>query len=113
MHTHKYIHTPHTSAQERLNSLKVVGAQLTNKTHFYCEKLNSYEHLYILCGHLFPVPPRVLPPMHVHAHTQNVHTHAHAHTHTQHKHTQNIHAYTHTQNVHTHTCTHACKIRAV
>ena len=31
--------------QGRLNSLKVVGAQLTNKTHFYCEKLNSYEHL--------------------------------------------------------------------
>ena len=25
--------------QERLNLLKVVGAQLTNKTHFYCEKL--------------------------------------------------------------------------
>ena len=23
-------------------------AQLTNKTHFYCEKLNSYEHLQIL-----------------------------------------------------------------
>jgi len=31
--------------QGQLNSLKVVGAQLTNKTHFYCEKLNSYEHL--------------------------------------------------------------------
>jgi len=31
--------------QGRLNSLKVVGAQLTNKTHFYCEKLNFYEHL--------------------------------------------------------------------
>jgi len=29
----------------RLNSLKIVGAQLTNKIHFYCEKLNSYEHL--------------------------------------------------------------------
>jgi len=34
-----------TLMQGRLNSLKVVGAQLTNKTHFYCEKLNSYEHL--------------------------------------------------------------------
>ena len=34
-----------TSLQERLNLLKVVEAQLTNKTHFYCEKLNSYEHL--------------------------------------------------------------------
>ena len=33
------------SVQEQLNLLKVVGAQLTNKTHFYCEKLNSYEHL--------------------------------------------------------------------
>ena len=31
--------------QEWLNSLKVVGAQLTNKTHFYCEKLIFYEHL--------------------------------------------------------------------
>ena len=31
--------------QGQLNLLKVVGAQLTNKTHFYCEKLNSYEHL--------------------------------------------------------------------
>jgi len=31
--------------QGQLNSLKVVGAQLTNKTHFYCEKLNSYGHL--------------------------------------------------------------------
>ena len=35
----------------------VVGAQLTNKTHFYCEKLNSYEHLQILWGYLPPVPP--------------------------------------------------------
>jgi len=34
-----------TARQGQLNSLKVVGAQLTNKTHFYCEKLNSYEHL--------------------------------------------------------------------
>jgi len=33
---------------------QVVGAQLTNKTHFYCEKLNSYEHLLILRWH---VPP--------------------------------------------------------
>ena len=31
--------------QGRLNSLKVVGTQLTNKTHLYCKKLNSYEHL--------------------------------------------------------------------
>ena len=38
----------HTRIQGRLNSLKVVGAQLTNKTHFYCEKLNSYERLQIL-----------------------------------------------------------------
>ena len=22
------------------------GAQLSNKTHFYCEKLNAYEHLF-------------------------------------------------------------------
>jgi len=34
-----------SNSQEQLNSLKVVGAQLTNKTHFYYEKLNSYEHL--------------------------------------------------------------------
>ena len=47
----------HTYMQERLNSLKVVGAQLTNKTHFYCEKLNSYEHLQILWGQVPPVPP--------------------------------------------------------
>ena len=43
--------------QGRLNSLKVVGAQLTNKTHFYCEKLNSYEHLQILWRQVPPVPP--------------------------------------------------------
>ena len=43
--------------QGQLNSLKVVGAQLTNKTHFYCEKLNSYEHLQILWGQMPPVPP--------------------------------------------------------
>ena len=42
--------------QGRLNSLKVVGTQLTNKTHFYCEKLNSYEHLQILWGQVPPVP---------------------------------------------------------
>ena len=40
-----------------LNSLKVVGAQLTNKTHFYSEKLKSYEHLQILWGQVPPVPP--------------------------------------------------------
>ena len=34
----------------QLNLFKVVGAQLTNKTHFYCEKLNSYEHLQIYGG---------------------------------------------------------------
>ena len=39
--------------QGRLNSVKVVGAQLANKIHFYCEKLNFYEHLQILP----PVPP--------------------------------------------------------
>ena len=33
------------AVQGQLNSFKVVGAKLTNKTHFYCEKLNSYEHL--------------------------------------------------------------------
>ena len=43
--------------QGRLNLLKVVGAQLTNKTHFYYKKLNSYEHLQILWGHLPPVLP--------------------------------------------------------
>ena len=43
--------------QGRLNSVKVVGAQLTSKTHFYCEKLNSYEHLQILWGQVPPVPP--------------------------------------------------------
>ena len=31
------------------------GAQLTNKTHFYYEKLNSYEHLQILWGQVPPV----------------------------------------------------------
>ena len=41
----------------RLNVLKVVGAQLTNKTYFYCKKLTSYEHLQILWGHVPPVPP--------------------------------------------------------
>ena len=45
-----------------LNSLKVVRAQLTNKTHFYCKKLNSYEHLQILWGQMPPVP-LVQPPM--------------------------------------------------
>ena len=54
-----------THSQGRLNSLKVVGAQLTNKTHFYCEKLNSYEHLQILWGEVPPVPPLVPPPMHI------------------------------------------------
>ena len=38
----------------KVAELKVVGTQLTNKTHFYCEKLNSYEHLQILWG---KVPP--------------------------------------------------------
>ena len=47
----------YTPIQGRLNSLKVVGAQLTNKTHFYCAKLNSYEHLQILWGKVPPVPP--------------------------------------------------------
>ena len=42
--------------QGQLNSLKVVGAQLSNKTHFYWEKLNSYEHLQILWG-LAPSAP--------------------------------------------------------
>ena len=38
-------------------SLKVVGAQLTNKTHIYnCEKLNSYEYLQII-GQVSRVPP--------------------------------------------------------
>ena len=52
---------PPTSAayvwQGCLNSLKVVGAQLTNKTYFYCEKLNSYEHLKILWGRVPQCPP--------------------------------------------------------
>ena len=39
-----------------LNSLKVVGVQLTSKTYFYCKKLNSYEHLQILWGQVPPVP---------------------------------------------------------
>ena len=46
-----------TIIHRQLNSLKVVGAQLTNKTHFYCEKLSSYEHLQILLGQVPPVPP--------------------------------------------------------
>ena len=45
------------SNRGRLNSLKVVGAQLTNKIHFYCKKLNSYEHLQILWGQVPPVLP--------------------------------------------------------
>jgi len=40
-----YTSVLNSKRQERLNSLKVVGAQLTNKTHFYYKKLNSYEHL--------------------------------------------------------------------
>ena len=56
-HTYRGIkHMDNTSKQERLNLLKVVGAQLTNKTHFYCEKLNSYEHLKILWRYVSPVP---------------------------------------------------------
>ena len=34
-----------------------MGAQLTNKTHFCCTKLNFYEHLQILWGHVPSVPP--------------------------------------------------------
>ena len=49
--------------QGQLNSLKVVGAQLTNNTHFYCEKLNSNEHLQILWGKCLQCPSLVLPPM--------------------------------------------------
>ena len=39
---HAYIIHTYTGAAELTQSC---GAQLTNKTHFYCEKLNSYEHL--------------------------------------------------------------------
>ena len=38
------------------------GAQLTNKTHFYCEKLNSYEHLEILWENA-PSAPLVPSPL--------------------------------------------------
>ena len=34
-----------------------VGAQLSNKKHFHCEKLNSYEHLQILWGKCPQCPP--------------------------------------------------------
>ena len=37
-------------------SLKVVEAQLTNKTNIYSEKLNSYEYLQIF-GQVPRVPP--------------------------------------------------------
>ena len=37
--------------QGQLNSLKLVGVQLTNKTYFYC------EHLQILWGQVPQVPP--------------------------------------------------------
>ena len=40
----------------RLNSLKIVEAQLTNKVHFYCEKLYSNECLQILWIQILPVP---------------------------------------------------------
>ena len=43
--------------QWRLNLLKVVGAHLTNKTNFYGKKLNSYEQLIKVVGHVFPMPP--------------------------------------------------------
>ena len=39
------------------------GAQLTNNTHFYCEKLNSYDHLKNFEGASAPVPPLVPQPM--------------------------------------------------
>ena len=52
-----FIQCLHLYVQGRLNLLKVVGAQLTNKTHFNCEKLNSYEYLQILWGYVPPVPP--------------------------------------------------------
>ena len=61
----------YNTIQGRLNSLKVVGAQLTNKTHFYYEKLNSYEHLKILWGQVLPVPPGSA--------TYAIHCHTHAH----------------------------------
>ena len=33
------------------------GGTITNKTHFCCEKLNSYEHLQILWGQVPSLPP--------------------------------------------------------
>ena len=33
------------------------GAQLTYKTNFYCEKLNSYEHLKFCGGICLQCPP--------------------------------------------------------
>ena len=45
------------TCQGQLNLLKVLRAQLTNKTHLHCEKLNSYECLQILWGQVSPVPP--------------------------------------------------------
>ena len=38
------------------------GAQLTNKIHFYCEKLNSSK----FCGGMCPQCPLVPPPMVLH-----------------------------------------------
>ena len=52
-----------TTSQGQLNSLKVVGAQLTNKTYFYCKKLNSYEHLTNFVGASALSAPLVPPPM--------------------------------------------------
>ena len=45
--------------QWQLNSLKVVGVQLTSKTHFYCKKLNTYK----FSRGKWPQYTLILPPM--------------------------------------------------
>ena len=46
-----------TGAAELTQSMVAQLAKLANKTHFCCEKLNSYEHLKIWWGHMPPVAP--------------------------------------------------------
>ena len=46
-------------AQWRLNSLKVVGVQLTNKTYVFLlwKAMSNNEHFLILWGQVPPMPP--------------------------------------------------------
>ena len=46
-----------------LNSLKVVGAQLTNKTYFYCETETKFILMstYKFCGGKYPQYPQYPP----------------------------------------------------